>query len=245
MTINISLEKLFESGAYLGHQTRRWNPKMKDYLYGEEDGVHLFDLAKTSTLLGKALEVLQNAKKEGKKVLIVGTKKQAKEKVKEVAQKVGAFFVCERWLGGTLTNFDQLQKSLKKLGTMKMEREAGAYKKFTKKERLLLDREITRLEKFFGGLTGMNKMPDYLFVIDTKKEIGAIREASKKGVEVIAIVDSNSDPDLVDWEIPMNDDASKAIDYVMSLVEEAMMDKQSRSKNKVEKEKTKKLEIKK
>jgi small subunit ribosomal protein S2 len=223
MKIKVSLKKLVETGAHFGHQTRRWNPKMADFLYGEQDGVHVFDLTKTKEKLEEVLDVLETAAKEGKIVLFVGTKKQVKEKIKKVAEEVGYPYVIERWLGGTITNFEQILKSIKKLTEMKASKEKGEYKKFTKKERLLIDREIDRLERFFGGMVDLTEVPDILFVVDTKREAGAIKEAQKKGITTIAIVDSNCDPTQVDYPIPMNDDATQALDYVLSLMQEAIL----------------------
>jgi len=220
--IKVSLEKLLEAGAHFGHQSRRWNPKMDPYLYGVENGVHVFDLLKTKEELEKALEVLQKTAMEGKKIVFVGTKKQVKEKIAEVATGSGQFYVNERWLGGTLTNFDQINKSLKKLAEMKSKRENGDYKNFTKKERLLIDREITRLERFFGGLEGLKEKPDLLVIIDLKKEKGAANEAKMLGITTIGIVDTNCDPDLVDFVVPMNDDATRALIYVLDLMKEAV-----------------------
>ena len=213
-----------ESGAHFGHQTKRWNPKMEEYIYGSENGVHIFDLTKTKPLLEAALEFLTKSAKEGKTILILGTKKQIKDKVIEVAQAAGVPYVAERWLGGTISNFGQMKKSLKKLEEMKANMASGAYNKFTKKERLLIDREITRLERFFGGVTTLTNIPDVLFIIDTKHEAGAVYEASAGKVPVIGIVDSNSDPDLITYPIPMNDDASKALDYVLELVKDAILE---------------------
>ena len=221
--VTVDVKKLMEAGAHYGHQARRWNPKMKEYLYGVSDGVHVFDLIKTKELLTAALLRLSEVAKEGKIILIVGTKKQAKEKVREVAQSTGCFFVNERWLGGTLTNFDQIKKSTLKLAQMKKKMEEGDYKAYTKKERLLIEREITRLERFFGGVSGMDKLPDIILIIDSKRQIGAVSEANAKGVEIIAIVDSNSDPTKIDYPIPMNDDATKALDYVLDLVRESIL----------------------
>jgi len=220
--VTVSLEDLLESGAHFGHQTKRWNPKMEEYIYGSENGVHIFDLTKTKPLLEAALEFLTKSAKEGKVILILGTKKQIKDKVAEVANDAGVPFVSERWLGGTISNFGQMKKSLKKLEEMKLNMSSGVYNKFTKKERLLIDREITRLERFFGGVTTLTNVPDVLFVIDTKHEAGAVYEANAKHVPVVGIVDSNSDPDLVTFPIPMNDDASKALEYVLKLVGEAI-----------------------
>ena len=238
MSVNISLEELLDAGAHFGHQARRWNPKMAPYLYGVQDGVHIFDLTKTKEELERALEFLAQAKTEGKVVLFVGCKKQGREKTKEIAEAIGAPFITERWLGGIITNFDAIKKSIDKLADMKEKMAAGEYRgKYTKKEILLLEREIARLERFFGGLASLTKIPDILFVLDTKKESGAVYEGRKKGVTIVGIVDSNADPEVVDYPIPMNDDASKAINYVLDLVKQAML---QAPKPKVKKEKAEK-----
>lgn len=220
----VSLKELIETGAHFGHQARRWNPKMAPYLYGIKEGVHVFDLTKTKAKLEEALEVLKVASKEGKTILFVGTKKQAKEKVREVALATGSFFIAERWLGGILTNFEQIKKSIRKLSEMKAKTAAGEYKIYTKKERLLIEREIERLERFFGGIANMNEIPSLLIVVDVKKEMGAVKEANVRGVEVVAIIDSNSDPTAVDYPIPMNDDATHAIEYVLDLIKTAILE---------------------
>jgi small subunit ribosomal protein S2 len=224
MTVKVSLEELLDSGAHFGHQTKRWNPKMEEYIYGSENGVHIFDLTKTKPLLEAALEFLTKSSKEGKTILILGTKKQIKDKVEEAAEEAGVPYVSERWLGGTISNFGQMKKSLKKLEEMKSNMASGAYNKYTKKERLLIDREITRLERFFGGVTNLTQVPDVLFVIDTKHEAGAVYEANAKGVPIVGIVDTNADPDLITYPIPMNDDASKALEYVLGLVKAAIIE---------------------
>lgn len=223
MTINISLEKLMDTGAHYGHQTRRWNPKMEEYLYTSENGVHIFDLVKTKEALEEALDFLETASKEGKKIVFVGTKKQAKEAATACAKEAGCYYVNERWLGGTLTNFEQIKKSLKKMDDLREDKKTGALNKFTKKERLLIDREIDRLERFFGGLQGLDRAPDVLIIVDVKKEKGACLEAKGKETQVIGIVDSNSDPDLVDFPIPMNDDATHALEYVLELMKETII----------------------
>lgn len=220
--INVSLDTLLETGAHFGHQTRRWNPKMEEYLYGAENGVHIFDLTKTKPLLEEALDFLTKSVREGKTVLILGTKKQIKDKVAEVAEEAGIPYINERWLGGIISNFEQMKKSLKKMEEMKVNMVSGVYNKYTKKERLLIDREIARLERFFGGIKTLTTIPDVLFVIDTKREAGAVHEAQERKVPVVGIIDSNSDPDTVDYPIPMNDDASKALEYVLDLVGQAI-----------------------
>lgn len=222
MTISVSLDKLLEAGAHFGHQARRWNPKMAPYLYGVQEGVHVFDLTKTKPLLEEALIFLKKVHSEGKVILFLGTKKQVKNKIEEVATKCGSPYVSERWLGGTLSNFEQIKRSLGKLAEMKANKASGQYDKFTKKERLLIDREINRLERFFGGITSLEKLPDVLIVVDTHKEIGAVKEARKAGLTVVGIVDSNSDPTLVDYPIPMNDDAQSALEYVLDLMGKAI-----------------------
>lgn len=232
MTVKVSLEELLKSGAHFGHRTRRWNPKMKHYLHGEQDGVHIFDLLKTKEALDEALVFLSGAAKEEKKIVFVGTKKQSKDAVRELAKETGKSFVNERWLGGTLTNFEMIKRSLDKFADMKKKREEGEYKKFTKKERLMIDREIERLDRFFGGISNLEKEPDILVVVDVKKEKGAVVEARKTGLATVGIVDSNSDPTLVDYPIPMNDDASKALTYVLGLIKEAVLEGNSKVKAK-------------
>jgi small subunit ribosomal protein S2 len=236
--VDVSLKELIESGAHFGHQSRRWNPKMQPYLYGVQEGVHIFDLTKTKEALLEALDFLKKQAGEGKVILLVGTKKQAKGKVREVAEAVGTPYVSERWLGGTLTNFEQIKKSIDKLAKMKEEKTSGIYQKFTKKERLLLQREIDRLERFLGGLSTLSALPDVLVVVDTHKEVGVIKEANKKGVTTVGIVDSNSDPTVVDYPIPMNDDATKALEYVIGKVGEAIAE--GKKKIRPKKEETKK-----
>lgn len=223
MAVTVSARELIESGAHYGHQTRRWNPKMDKYLHGSQDGVHIFDLIQTKELLEEALKVITEASKQGKRIVLVGTKKQAKDKVKEVAEKTGTYFINERWLGGIVTNFKQIQKSIKKLTEMRSNLASGEYKRRTKKERLLIQREIERLERFFGGISKLEAPPELLVVIDIKREIGAIREAAMKGIDIVGIVDSNCDPSMITYPVPMNDDATKALDYVLSLIEEAIM----------------------
>ena len=220
----VDLKTLVEIGAHFGHQAKRWNPKMEGFMHGIQDGVYVFDLIKTKELFDEALEYLTKAASEGKHIVFLGTKKQAKDKVLEVAQNTGSMHVTERWLGGTFTNFDQIKASIKKLAQMKEDKKADAYADRTKKERVLIDREIDRLERFFGGLAGLEAIPDVLIVIDTKKETGAVREAKATGVTVVGIVDSNADPDVVDYPIPMNDDAKKSLDYALDLLGEAIME---------------------
>lgn len=231
MAIKISLDELIKNGAHFGHQSKRWNPKMKPYLYGIKDGIHLFDLEKTKECLEEALTVIQKTASENGTILILGTKKQAKSLVENTAKEVGCFYVNERWLGGVFTNFNQIKKSAEKLTDMKEKMSSGFYNSYTKKERLLMEREIKRLERFFGGIVGMQKVPDLLITIDVKKEFVAIREARIKNVTSVGIVDSNSDPLSVDYPIPMNDDATKALEYAFDLIVQAIKE----GKNKIKK----------
>ena len=230
MTSKISLEKLLEAGAHFGHQARRWNPKMSSYLYGVEEGIHIFDLPKTKIALEEALEVLTKASAEGKVILLLGTKKQVKDKIIEVGKETGCPYVSERWLGGTLSNFEQIKRTIDKLADMKVKMAAGDYAKFTKKERRLIERDIARMDRFLGGITQLEKLPDILFIVDTHKEKGAVREATKAKIGTVGIVDTNADPTLIDYPIPMNDDASKALDYVMDLVKDAIIAGQKKIK---------------
>lgn len=221
---DVSLKTLIETGAHFGHQTKRWNPKMAEFLYGEKEGVHIFDLVKTKQLLDEALAFIKNSAKEGKTILFVGTKKQAKDKVKEVAVEAKCFYVNERWLGGILTNFAQIKKTTQKLTDYKRGLESGEFKNRTKRERLLIEREIDTLQKFFGGLVGMNDIPDVLVIVDVKREGTAVKEAAFKDVATVALVDSNSDPTNIDFPVPMNDDATKAVEYVLDLIRDAIQE---------------------
>ncbi|HUS60165.1 MAG TPA: 30S ribosomal protein S2 [Nevskiaceae bacterium] len=222
----VSLKDLLEAGAHFGHQSARWNPKMKPYLYTIKDGVHVFDLAKTKEGLEKATEFVRQFVTEGKTIVFVGTKRQAQAIITEEAKKIGVPYVSQRWLGGTLTNWEQIKKSIDQLAEMKEKREQGEYKKYTKKEQLLLDRKINKLEKFFGGLASLAKLPEALFVVDVRKEELAVKEAKKKGLIVVGLVDSNVDPDLVDYIIPGNDDAVGNIKLVVSAMAEAVKEGQ-------------------
>lgn len=220
--INISLEDLLESGAHFGHQVRRWNPKIKEFVYGEQDGVHVFDLVKTKEAIEIACAEITKFIKEGKTVLILATKKQAKDKALEIGLDTGVAVVTERWLGGTITNFNQIKKSLDKLQNIKEKLASGYYAKYTKKERLLIEREKDRLERFFGGISRLKNTPDMLIVVDIKKEITAIKEASRKNITTVGLVDTNSDPNMVDFPIPMNDDATKALNLVLDYIKQAI-----------------------
>ncbi len=242
MAINISLEDLLESGAHFGHQVRRWNPKVKDFVFGEQDGVHIFDLVKTKEALEVALNEITKYVKEGKSILLLATKKQAKDKALEILQETGISVVTERWLGGTITNFAQIKKSIDNLADIKAKLANGYYAKYTKKERLLIEREKDRLERFFGGVTTLKNMPEMVIVVDIKKEITAIKEATRKGVTTVGFVDTNSDPNMVDFPIPMNDDATKALNLVLDYIKQAVLEGQGKTTAVAKKAKSKKSE---
>jgi|SRR3989344_719204 len=218
----VTLKELLEAGAHFGHQARRWNPKMKRFIYGERGGVHILDLVQTKKGLDEAVEYLKKLAGEGKVILFVGTKRQAAGIVKDQAVKIGMPYLTQRWVGGLLTNWQEISKRIRKLHEMKEKREKGEYKVYTKKEQLLLDREIAKLDKFLGGVAALEKLPDALFVVDTHREEVAVLEANRMGIPVVGIVDTNADPEKIDYIIPSNDDAVKAVELIVRSVAEAI-----------------------
>ncbi len=222
LDFKVSLEDLLEAGSHFGHQVRRWNPKMDEFIWTDRDGVHVFDLAKTAKKLEEACEFLYNAAKENKRIVMVGTKRQAQTIVKEEAVKAGVPYLVERWLGGIITNWGQIKNRINRLATLKDKKEKGELSKYTKKEQLLFDREIARLERFFGGISSLDERPEIIVVVDTHKEKVAVREAVSKGLVVVGITDSNANPDLVDYPIPANDDAIKSIELIVKAVANAI-----------------------
>jgi small subunit ribosomal protein S2 len=224
-TYEVDLKDLLEAGSHFGHQARRWNPKMKKFIYAERDGVHIFDLLQTGPLLETAMEQLRDMVRAGKEVVFVGAKRQAKAIVREEATKAGAPYVTERWLGGMLTNWEEMEKRLKKLSRLKKQREAGELaKKYTKLEQSRIDKEIERLDRFFGGIETLTKRPDALFIVDTHREKTAVYEAGKVGATVFGMIDSNADPEGVDYPIPANDDAVRSIKLVVEKMAGAYAD---------------------
>lgn len=223
MMPTFSMRQLLEAGVHFGHQTRRWNPKMSPYLYGSRGGIHIIDLQQTVPMLHHALEAIRNIVAGGGRVLFVGTKRQASQKIKESASLCGQFYVNHRWLGGMLTNWKTISQSIKRLRELQEQFDQGAHG-FTKKELLTLERERDKLELSLGGIKEMGGVPDVLFIIDTNKEDIAIKEANKLGIPIVAVVDSNSNPDGVDYLIPGNDDAQRAIDLYCTLVSAAILD---------------------
>lgn len=223
MAKETSVEALLESGAHFGHLTRRWNPKMRKFIYTERNGIHIIDLRKTKVLLDIASEAAHDAASQGKVVLFVGTKNQAKEAIQNAAKRCGAYYVSERWLGGMLTNFSTIRKSIKRLASIDKMEADGTFEKFTKKERLMLNRERERLRRVFGGIEEMTRIPGAIFVVDVKKEHIAIQEAKKLGIPVIGMVDTNCDPDTVNYPIPANDDSIRTIELIAETLAESVL----------------------
>jgi len=218
------IEQLLESGAHFGHLTRRWNPKMEKFIFMERNGIHIIDLRKTQVLIDIAREALYNIASSGKIVLFVGTKLQAKGTIEQQALRCKMNYVCERWLGGMLTNFMTIRKSIKRLTSIDKMEVDGTFDKITKKERLLLTREKDRLRKVFGGIEEMNRLPGALFIVDIKKEHIAVKEAKILGIPVFAIVDTNTDPEDIDYPIPANDDSYKTIELVTKIMADAVLE---------------------
>ena len=220
----ISLEELLEAGCHFGHQGRRWNPKMEPYIYAKKEGVHIFDLEKTAAGLVKAMDYVRDLTAEGKQIVFVGTKRQAAAIIAEEAISANLPFVNMRWLGGTITNWEQIKKGIARLTDLETKKQKGELKKYTKKENVLFDREIDKLNRFVGGLRSLVELPAAIFVVDVRKEIAAVREARVKGITVVALVDSNADPDLIDYVIPANDDAVRSIKLIVSKLAQAAQD---------------------
>lgn len=220
----ITLEELLVSGTHFGHLARVWNPKMRPYIFMKKNGVHIMDLNKTLEMLQKAAEKVSQLAEAGEKILFVGTKKQAREIIKNEAERCGMYFMTERWLGGTLTNLQTVRKSIKTLKSIEKKFADGTSEKINKKERLDLDREREKLEKVLGGIKNLNRLPGALFVVDIKKEHIAVAEAKKLGIPVFAIVDTNCDPDPIDYIIPGNDDAFKAIAIITKTIADAALE---------------------
>ncbi|MBK9164925.1 MAG: 30S ribosomal protein S2 [Acidobacteria bacterium] len=222
----VTMKELLEAGVHFGHQVRRWNPKMKEYIFGERNGIYIIDLQKTQKLFRDALTFVQEsvAERPKQKVLFVGTKRQAQDAIREEAERCEQFYVNNRWLGGLLTNFQTVQKSIQKLKEIEAMREDGRFEMLTKKERLKLDREHEGLMKNLAGIKDMNGLPDMLFIIDVRKEDIAVKEANRLGIPIVAVVDTNCSPEGIDHVIPGNDDALRAIRLFASRVADAIME---------------------
>lgn len=220
----VTIEQLLESGAHFGHLTRRWNPKMEKFIFTEKNGIHIIDLRKTQILIDIARDFIFNIAAQGKHVLFVGTKPQAKPIIEREAQRCQSFYVVERWLGGMLTNFTTIRRSIKRLNTIDKMETDGTFEKLTKKERLLLTRERERLRKVFGGIEEMLTIPAALYVVDIKKEHIAVKEAKILGIPVVAIVDTNCDPEPIDYPIPANDDSKMTIELITRVIADAIIE---------------------
>jgi len=219
---NITMKELLEAGVHFGHQTKRWNPKMKEYIFGERNGIYIIDLQKTLKMFKDASKFVQDSATDGKTVLFVGTKRQAQDAIAEEAKRCGMFYVNNRWLGGLLTNWVTVQKSVKRLKELDEMATDGRYELLPKKEVIKLERERKHLQANLAGIKDMNRLPDVVFVIDSNKEAIAVKEARKLGIPVVAVVDTNCDPTEVDWVIPGNDDALRAIRLFASKVADSI-----------------------
>ncbi|MFC5558088.1 30S ribosomal protein S2 [Ureibacillus thermophilus] len=220
----ISMKQLLEAGVHFGHQTRRWNPKMKKYIFVERNGIYIIDLQKTVKKLEEAYEFMRQVGANGGKVLFVGTKKQAQDAIKEEAERSGNFYINQRWLGGTLTNFDTIKKRVARMKEIEKMEEEGIFDVLPKKEVMKLKKEHERLVKFLGGIRDMNELPDVLFVVDPRKERIAVAEARKLNIPIVGIVDTNCDPDEIDYVIPANDDAIRAVKLLTAKIADALIE---------------------
>ena len=220
----ISMKQLLEAGVHFGHQTRRWNPKMAPYIFTERNGIYIIDLQKTVKKIEQAYAFIRSVSEQGGTVLFVGTKKQAQEAMVEESDRCGMYYVNQRWLGGTLTNFQTIQKRIRRLQELRAMESNGTFEVLPKKEVITLRHEMEKLEKFLGGISEMTRVPDALFVIDPRKEKNAISEAKRLGIPVVAIVDTNCDPDEIDYVIPGNDDAIRAVKLLASKMADAIIE---------------------
>ena len=218
------IKQLLEAGVHFGHQTKRWNPKMKKFIFGSRSGIYIIDLEKTEECINKARDYLMDITSKGEVVLFVGTKKQAQEVVLAQALRTGMYYVTERWPGGLLTNFTTIKKSINRLKEIERMREDGTFEKLTKKEISGLEKELAKLNKNFAGIVKMERMPKAMIVVDTKKEETAIREAKRLSIPVIGLIDSNSDPSLIAYPIPGNDDATKSISLIITLLADTILE---------------------
>ena len=217
----VPIEDLLKAGTHFGHLTRRWNPKMKPFIFMERNGIHIIDLMQTQSMLDEAANAAARFTKMGRKILFIGTKKQARDIVRKHAESCNSPYTVERWLGGTLTNFQTIRKSIRRMEDIKKMAEDGTLEQLKKKERLMKSRELEKLEKVLSGIANMARLPGVVFIVDINREHIAVKEARKLGIPIIAIVDSNCDPDLVDFPVPANDDALKSIDLITSVISNA------------------------
>jgi len=222
------IKKLLEAGVHFGHKTSRWNPKMKKFIFGERSSIYIIDLEKTEVCVNKARDFLLEITSKGETVLFVGTKKQAQDVVYQEAVRCGMYYVTERWPGGLLTNFSTIKKSINRLKDIERMKEDGTFAKITKKEAAHLEKELTKLKKSFSGIVQMERIPSAIFIVDTKKEETAVREAKRLSLPIVGLIDTNSNPELVDYPIPGNDDATKSIRLIVSLVADSIIEGRKR-----------------
>jgi len=238
----LTMKQLLEAGVHFGHQTRRWNPKMAPFIFGERNGIHIIDLQQTVKLFDVAYDFIVDTVADGGKVLFVGTKRQAQDTIKEEAERCGMYYVNHRWLGGTLTNFKTIRRSVDKLKKLETWFEDGTIERFPKKERLKLERLKQKLERNLGGIKDMEELPQAIYIVDPKKEHIAVLEAHKLGIPIVAIVDTNCDPDLIDYVIPGNDDAIRAIKLLTSKIADACLEGRSLYEERLQAETDKAIE---
>ncbi len=240
MPVTVTMKELLEAGVHFGHQVRRWNPKMKEFIFGERNGINIIDLQKTQKMFRDAISFVTSLMGEdrGRNVLFVGTKRQAQDAIREEAERAGQFYINQRWLGGLLTNFQTVQKSIKRLRDLEAMQTDGRYEKLTKKERIKLDRERETLERNLSGIKTMTRLPDALFVIDVRKEDIAVKEANRLGIPIIAVVDTNCSPEGIDYVIPGNDDALRAVRLFASRIADAIIEGQQLSTKGADEEET-------
>ena len=224
MASAVTMRALLEAGVHFGHQTRRWNPKMKPYIFQERNGIYIIDLAKTLAMLNSVYDAVKQMSREGRVILFVGTKKQAQDVVREESERAGTFFVNQRWLGGTLTNFSTIQKRIARLRELEGMRQQGTFDLLPKKEVSKLTEELNKLERFLGGIKDMHRLPDAMFIVDPKKERIAVLEAKKLHIPIIAVIDTNCDPDEIDYPIPGNDDAIRAVRLMVGKIADAIIE---------------------
>jgi len=222
--VTITMKELLEAGVHFGHQTHRWNPKMREFIFGERNGIHIIDLQKTQRYFREAVKFVTEMAAQGKTFLFVGTKRQAQDAIAEEAMRCGQFYVNHRWLGGLLTNFQTIRKSIQKLHELEQMKADGRLEQLPKKEAIRLERKRAALEKNFAGIRNMTRLPDVLFVIDTEKEELAVREAKRLGIPIVAVVDTNCDPEGIDYPIPGNDDALRAVRLFVSKIADAIIE---------------------
>jgi small subunit ribosomal protein S2 len=229
----VPLEALLAAGSHFGHLTRRWNPKMKEFIFMERNGIHIIDLKKTQSKIDEAFDAVKQIVSSGEDVLFVGTKKQSKEIIKAEAQRCGMFYITDRWLGGTLTNFSTIKKSIKHMKNLDKMSTDGTYDQLSKKEILTIDREKAKMKKVLDGIEEMKILPGLIFIVDTKKEQIAVNEARKLNIPIVAIIDTNCDPNMIDFPIPANDDSARSISLISRMIADAVIE----GRQKIEKEK--------